>query len=90
MKTETSLRAISIAQCNSTSIDFDRLPDSTLLSDAQAAAFLTVAVGTLSVWRSTGRHNLPYRKIGRNVRYRLGDLRDWLDRRQRCHTGQGG
>lgn len=68
---------------------FDSLPDSQLLSDSQAAEFLTLAVGTLSVWRSTGRHALPYLKVGRAVRYRMGDLRAWLEKRERNNTGDG-
>ena len=45
-----------------------------LLGEAQAAEILTVAEGTLSTWRSTGRYALPVVKIGRNVRYRRSDL----------------
>ena len=39
-----------------------------LLDDHAAAALLDVSPGTLSVWRSTGRYNLPFLKIGRKVR----------------------
>lgn len=54
------------------------------LSDEKAAAdFLGVATGTLSVWRSTGRYNLPFIKVGRKVRYRKSDLLAWLERRTR-------
>jgi excisionase family DNA binding protein len=56
---------------------------SPLLDTEQAAAHLGVTVGTLNVWRSTGRHQLPYLKIGRNVRYRLSDLDVWLEARLR-------
>jgi predicted DNA-binding transcriptional regulator AlpA len=35
------------------------------------------------VWRSTGRYNLPFIKIGRNVRYRRADLIAWLEKRTR-------
>jgi len=43
------------------------------------------------VWRSTGRYNLPFIKIGRNgfikigrnVRYRRADLVAWLEKRTR-------
>jgi excisionase family DNA binding protein len=59
-----------------------KLP-SLLLDTEQAAAHLGVTVGTLNVWRSTGRHQLPYLKIGRNVRYRLSDLDVWLEARLR-------
>ena len=62
-------------------------PD-TLLNDEQAAAALSVKPGTLSVWRCTGRYNLPFVKVGRLVRYRAGDLAAWLDKRARLHSGQ--
>jgi excisionase family DNA binding protein len=52
-----------------------------LLDEKQAAEHLTVSPGTLSVWRSTGRYNLPFVKVGRMVRYRLSDLDAWLDAR---------
>lgn len=54
-----------------------------LLTDIQAAEVLDVSPGTLSVWRSTGRYGIPFVKIGFNVRYRRGDLMDWLDKRTR-------
>jgi len=54
-----------------------------LLSGSQAAEFLGVTTGTLSVWRSTGRYSIPFIKIGRCVRYRLSDLEAWLISRTR-------
>ncbi len=54
-----------------------------LLDERQAAEHLTVSPGTLSVWRSTGRYNLPFVKVGRMVRYRLSDLDTWLNARSR-------
>ena len=54
-----------------------------LLDDHAAAAMLTVSPGTLSVWRSTGRYNLPFVKVGRKVRYRRADLEAWLASRVR-------
>ena len=54
-----------------------------LLDEKQAAEHLTVSPGTLSVWRSTGRYNLPFVKVGRMVRYRLTDLNAWLEARAR-------
>lgn len=56
-----------------------------LLDEQQAANLLTVTSGTLSVWRSTGRYNLPFIKIGRNVRYRRADLEAWLESRTRSN-----
>ena len=54
-----------------------------LLDEQAAAALLTVAPGTLGVWRSTGRYNLPFLKVGRAVRYRRADLVAWLEKRTR-------
>ena len=54
-----------------------------LLDEKQAAEHLTVSPGTLSVWRSTGRYNLPFVKVGRMVRYRLSDLDAWIAGRSR-------
>lgn len=54
-----------------------------LLSEKEAAAELNCSPGTLSVWRSTGRYNLPFLKIGRMVRYRRADLNAWLESRTR-------
>ncbi len=54
-----------------------------LLDEKEAAQFLDNSPGTLSVWRSTGRYNLPFIKIGRNVRYRRADLVAWLEKRTR-------
>ena len=52
-----------------------------LLDEKQAASFLNVKPGTLSVWRSTGRYSIPFVKVGRSVRYRLSDLNAWLESR---------
>lgn len=49
-----------------------------LLDEKQAATLLKVTPGTLSVWRSTGRYQIPFVKVGRLVRYRLSDLETWL------------
>ncbi len=52
-----------------------------LVDDAGAAELLGVSKGTLQVWRSTGRYNIPYIKVGRNVRYKVSDLMRWLESR---------
>jgi excisionase family DNA binding protein len=54
-----------------------------LLNEQEAAQELNIAPGTLSVWRSTGRYNLPFIKVGRSVKYRRSDLMAWLDARVR-------
>ena len=49
-----------------------------LLNNAQAAEFLQISENTLRVWVSRGK--VPYTKIGKRlVRYRKGDLEDWID-----------
>ena len=54
-----------------------------LMTETQAALALDTTVGTLQVWRSTGRYALPFIKIGRNVRYRRADLNAWIESRTR-------
>ena len=55
-----------------------------LLDEKAAAELLTVTPGTLSVWRSTGRYQIPFIKVGRNVRYSRPDLIAWLASRTRA------
>jgi len=55
-----------------------------LLDEQQTAAILGLSPGTLSVWRSTGRYELAFVKIGARVRYRRCDLDAWLDSRVRA------
>lgn len=66
------------------SVNLDALHDGQLLSDLEAAVALDAAPATLAYWRSTGRYNLPFVKVGRKVRYKAGDLRAFLARRTHC------
>ncbi|SFH38320.1 DNA binding domain-containing protein, excisionase family [Nitrosospira sp. Nsp14] len=56
-------------------------PTDPLLSTLEAASYLGLADNTLPVWRSTGRYDVPYIKVGRLVRYRKSDLDSFLARR---------
>jgi excisionase family DNA binding protein len=56
-----------------------------LIDEQQAAEFLGLCPGTLSVWRSTGKYKLPFIKVGRRVRYRRSDLELWLESRTRSN-----
>jgi len=56
-----------------------------LMDEAEAADFLSISPGTLSVWRSTGRYAVPFVKVGRRVRYRRSDLEVWLQSRTRSN-----
>jgi excisionase family DNA binding protein len=51
-----------------------------LLTTHEAAQLLQLGPSTLTTWRSTGRVRLPFVQIGRAVRYRLSDLRSFIDR----------
>ena len=53
----------------------------TLLNPEEAANYICVAPDTLAVWRSTGRYNIPYIKIGRKVFYREENLIQFLEER---------
>jgi len=61
---------------------------SPLITPEEAAHLLGVRPATLATWRTIGRYNLPYVKIGARVRYRLADVEDFIERRTRQHTGQ--
>nr|WP_081355805.1 helix-turn-helix domain-containing protein [Nitrosospira multiformis] len=54
-----------------------------LLKPAEAAEYIGVTESTLSVWRCTGRYDIPYIKVGRLVRYRKSALDAFLHRRTR-------
>lgn len=49
-----------------------------LLTPAEVADALGVAVVTLELWRCTRRYPLPYVKVGSRVRYRPDDVRAFL------------
>jgi hypothetical protein len=42
--------------------------DDLIIDTALAALLMSIPAKTLSKWRSTGEHNIPYIKIGRSVR----------------------
>lgn len=52
-----------------------------LLTPRQVAEILGVTVGTLSIWRCLRRYDLPYKKIGRLVKYEVQAVADFIDRR---------
>ena len=57
-----------------------------LLAPDEAAEILGVSPGTLTVWRSTGRVNLTYVKIGSRVKYRPEDIEAFIKHHTRTHT----
>jgi excisionase family DNA binding protein len=53
-------------------------PQTNLFGNDAAAAYLGVTPRTLEVWRCTKRHQIPYIKVGRLVKYRPAVLDTWL------------
>lgn len=49
----------------------------------QTSEELGVKTGTLAVWASTGRYNLPYFKCGRKVYYFESDINAFIEKRMR-------
>jgi len=60
---------------------------SKLITAEEVSEQIGVTVGTLQLWRCTGRYKLPYIKAGRLVRYRQSDIDEFIDRRAHEHTG---
>ncbi len=52
----------------------------TLVTPAEAAAFLGIPPSTLAQWRSQGRGPAYIKLENRLVRYRIADLEDYLTR----------
>lgn len=51
-----------------------------LLNNAEAAALLNIKPGTLNIWRSSKRYNLPYVKVGKAVRYKVEDIEAFIEK----------
>lgn len=66
-------------------MDQNKTPASqaTLLTNDEAAAYISVSPNTLPIWRSTHRYDLPFVKVGRLIRYRRSDLDRWLEQQTR-------
>jgi predicted DNA-binding transcriptional regulator AlpA len=60
--------------------------DNNLLKPNATAKVLGVSVGTLAVWRCTGRYPLRFIKIGKNVMYRQGDIDSFIESNVFSHT----
>lgn len=61
--------------------------DEDLITTEQLATMLSVPVGRLKKARVTGDDGPPFMKLGKRlVRYRLGDVRDWLATKPVVHS----
>ena len=52
-----------------------------LYDTGDAAQYLGLKDHTLEVWRSSGRYDLPFIRVGRRVKYRRADLDRFLESR---------
>lgn len=57
-----------------------------LITAEQTAHILGISPGSLTVWRSTGRYDLPFVKVGSKVMYNPADVQAFIERRTRAHT----
>ena len=58
-----------------------------LILPSEASDLLGLSPGTLQVWRSTGRYNLAYVKVGKKVMYRMSAILEFIENQTRTHTG---
>jgi hypothetical protein len=58
-----------------------------LLTEKEAAEFLAVSDRVLQAWRVSGK-GPEFRKLGRVVRYRVGDLEAFVEAGRRRHTSE--
>jgi len=58
-----------------------------LILPSEASDLLGLSPGTLQVWRSTGRYNLPYVKVGKKVMYSMPAVLQFIENQTRTHTG---
>lgn len=56
------------------------LNDDVLVDQFVAARLINTKPSTLQKWRCTGENNIPFVKIGRSVKYRTSDLREYVER----------
>lgn len=60
--------------------------ENNLLTTKQASEYLGITVGSLAVWRTTKRYNIPYIKVGALIKYKKSDLDQWLESRRYENT----
>ena len=63
-------------------------PERDLLTESEAAEFLTVVPRTLEKWRRHNCYRLPFVRVGRSIRYRRSALEAWLQSRTADEAGE--
>ena len=59
-----------------------------LLTPDEVSNLLGIKKHTLAVWRSSGRYNLTFTKVGRSIRYRESDVEQFLYNHSGTSTGE--
>ena len=59
-------------------LDLEHLPPSTFITEKDVAIILGIQHKTLTTWRHTRAVDIPYLKLGGAVRYRVGDIREFI------------
>jgi hypothetical protein len=59
----------------------EALPDSALLTEYEAAAYLRLGLQTLTNDRATRRLGIPFCRLGRSIRYPKGEVFNWRQSR---------
>lgn len=71
------LETLSPVLKNSVPVDLDSLPSSKLIDETMLAEWLGESVSSLQKWRVSGS-GPKFVKNPKSVRYRVGDVRDWI------------
>ena len=72
-----ALEAYSEKVLEASSIDDEAAFEKKWLTNEEAMEYLGLSRSTLHRWRKSGK--IPYSKVGRNVYYRLEDIREMLE-----------
>lgn len=64
-------------------------PDETRINNRQTSLLTGLAESTLEQWRCTRRVEIPYFKLGKSIRYRLGDVRRFMEQSRVDAVGGG-
>ena len=87
---ETTLTAMHIAAVVSSLLedeDYDKAPSSKLIDEQKLADWLNESVSTIQKWRVKG-DGPKFVKNPKSIRYKVGDVRDWIERRTVSSTSE--
>lgn len=87
---ETTLTATHIAAVVSALMeeeDYDKAPSSKLIDEQKLADWLGESVSTIQKWRVKG-DGPKFVKNPKSIRYKVGDVRDWIEKRTVSSTSE--